>query len=380
MTRATLDAPIPMVDLHAQYLRIGQELDRAIKRVVEATVFVRGPECTAFEEEFARYCGVGHACGVASGTDALRLALWAYGVAPGDEVVTVANTFVATAEAILQNGARPVFVDVDPESHTMDPALLERAISPRTKAIVPVHLYGHPADMTAILEIAARHAIPVLEDAAQAHGASWQGRKVGALGHAACFSFYPGKNLGAYGDAGAVVSDDAAFVERVRRLAHHGAGTDKYDNVVPGTNSRLDALQAAVLRAKLPHLDAWNAERRERVGAYRDQLSGLADVVLPREAEHARSAWHLFVVRVRGRAGLQQHLGSRGVRTAVHYPTPLHRQPAMVSAAVPEAGLPVSERLADEVLSLPLYPELPLAAVLQIAEAIRSFYSTRGGS
>jgi dTDP-4-amino-4,6-dideoxygalactose transaminase len=369
-----------MVDLRAQYLRIEQELDRAMRRVVETTVFVRGPECAAFEQELARYCGVGHACGVASGTDALRLALWAYGVSPGDEVVTVAHTFVATAEAILQNGARPVFVDVDPEIYTMDPACLELAISPRTKAIVPVHLYGHPADMTAILEIAARHAIPVLEDAAQAHGATFRGRRAGALGHAACFSFYPGKNLGAYGDAGAVVSDDSAFVERVRRLAHHGSGTSKYDNVVPGTNSRLDALQAAVLRAKLPHLDEWNAERRERVAAYRDQLSGLSQVILPREAEHARSAWHLFVVRVRDRAGLQQHLASRGVTTAVHYPTPLHRQPAMASALVPEAGLPVSERLAEEVLSLPLYPELPLAAVRRIAEATRAFYSKRGGS
>jgi dTDP-4-amino-4,6-dideoxygalactose transaminase len=380
MRRAAPDAPIPMVDLRAQYLRIAPAVDQAMRRVVESMTFVRGPECTAFELEFARYCGVAHVCGVASGTDALRLALWAYGVSAGDEVVTVAHTFVATAEAVLQNGARPVFVDVDPRSQTMDPACLERAITPRTKAIVPVHLYGHPADMSAIVGIAREHGVPVLEDAAQAHGASLSGRRAGALGHAACFSFYPGKNLGAYGDAGAVVSDDAAFIERVRRLAHHGSGANKYDNVVPGTNSRLDALQAAVLRAKLPHLDGWNAERRERVAAYREELAGLGAVVLPEEQAGARSSWHLFVVRVRDRAGLQSHLAALGVTTAVHYPTPLHRQPALTSAVVPDAGLPVSERLADEVLSLPLYPELPLAAVRHIARAVRGFYSGPGGS
>jgi len=374
------DTPIPMVDLRAQYLRIGPELDRAMRRVVEATTFVRGPECTAFEQEFARYCGVAHACGVASGTDALRLALWAYGVSAGDEVVTVAHTFVATAEAILQNGARPVFVDVDPRSQTMDPACLARAITARTKAIVPVHLYGHPADMSAIVDIAQEHDIPVLEDAAQAHGASLRGRRAGALGHAACFSFYPGKNLGAYGDAGAVVSDDAAFIERVRRLAHHGSGANKYDNVVPGTNSRLDALQAAVLRVKLSHLDTWNTERRERVAAYREGLVGLSDVVLPEEVNEARSAWHLFVIRVKDRAALQRHLAARGVTTAVHYPTPLHHQPALTSAVVPDAGLPVSEQLADQVLSLPLYPELPLETARRVAEAVRDFYLGRGGS
>ena len=237
------------VDLLAQYERIRAEVDEAIACVIRSGHFVRGEECALFEREFAAYCGVGHACGVGNGTDALTLALRAYGVGPGDEVVTVANTFIATGEAILLNGARPVFVDVDPHTYTMDPAGLERAITPKTKLIVPVHLFGHPADMDAINAIAARHGVTVLEDAAQAHGAEVNGRRAGALGHAACFSFYPGKNLGAYGDAGMVVSNDRAFIERVRQIANHGGGANKYDNLVLGTNSRLDTLQAALERA-----------------------------------------------------------------------------------------------------------------------------------
>src|SRR5436190_6531044 len=229
-----------MVDLAAQYERIRGEVDEAIARVVHSTAFIKGEDCALFESEFAAWCGVKAACGVANGTDALILCLRAYGVGPGDEVVTVANTFIATGEAILLSGARPVFVDVDPATFTLDPARLERAITPRTKVIIPVHLYGHPADMTPILEIAARHGLPVLEDAAQAHGAEDGGVRAGRLGHAACFSFYPGKNLGAYGDAGMVVSRDAEFARKVRQIANHGGGTHKYDNVVVGTNSRLD--------------------------------------------------------------------------------------------------------------------------------------------
>jgi dTDP-4-amino-4,6-dideoxygalactose transaminase len=295
-------------------------------------------------------------------------------------VVTVANTFVATGEAILLNGARPVWVDVDAASFTMDPARLERAITPRTKVVLPVHLYGHPADMTAIVEVASRHGLPVLEDAAQAHGASWRGRRAGSLGHAACFSFYPGKNLGAYGDAGAVVSDDEAFVARVRQLANHGGGANKYDNVVAGTNSRLDTLQAAVLRAKLPHMDAWDAERRERVQAYRSALQGVPGLVLPQESDGARSAWHLFTIRAQDRDALQAELKQQGIGTAIHYPKPLHLQPAMQSAGGKPGDLPVSERLAREVLSLPLYPELPLDAVAQIAERVARFHESRVGS
>jgi len=362
-----------MVDLRAQYARIAPSIDAAIASVIESTRFIGGEHCGLFEAEFAAYCGVAHACGVANGTDALTLALRAYGVGPGDEVVTVANTFVATGEAILLNRARPVFVDVDPQTYTLDPALLERALSPRTRLILPVHVYGHPADMEPILDMARRHGLPVLEDAAQAHGAEVAGRRVGSLGHAACFSFYPGKNLGAYGDAGLVVSGDADFIARVRQLANHGGGADKYDNVVPGTNSRLDTLQAAVLRVKLRHLDEWNQERRQRVEAYDEALGGVPGLVTPRERAGARSAWLLYTLRVRDRDALQTHLRAQGIATAVHYPRPLHLQPAMASAGGKAGDLPVSEQLCREVLSLPLYPELPLAAVARIAGEVRSF-------
>ncbi len=362
-----------MVDLRAQLARIRPEVDVAVARVLESTRFIGGDECTLFEREFAAYCGAAHACGVANGTDALTLALRAYGVGPGDEVVTVANTFIATGEAILLNGARPVFVDVEEHTFTMDTALLERAITPRTKAILPVHLYGHPADMAAIGEIAARHGLPVLEDAAQAHGADFRGRRAGSLGHAACFSFYPGKNLGAFGDGGMVTSSDEQWLGRVRQMAHHGAGANRYDNVVLGTNSRLDAIQAAILRVKLRHLAAWNEERRMRVHAYDEALAGLPGLVRPGEAAGARSAWHLYTVRAAERDALQAHLEAKGIATAVHYPRPIHLQPAMAAAGGKAGDLPVSERLSREVLCLPLYPELPLDAVKLIADEVRAF-------
>jgi dTDP-4-amino-4,6-dideoxygalactose transaminase len=364
---------IPMVDLKAQYARIRGEIDPAISDVLESAHFIKGEDCEAFEAEFAAYCRVGHAVGVANGTDALILALRAYGIGPGDEVITVANTFIATGEAILLSGARPIFVDVDAETFTMDPAAVERAITPRTKLILPVHLYGHPADMGAITAIAARHGVPVLEDAAQAHGAEVDGVRTGGLGHAACFSFYPGKNLGAYGDAGMVVSNDGDFIGRVRRLANHGGGTSKYDNVVLGTNSRLDTLQAAVLRVKLRHLDQWDAERRERVRAYGRSLAGVPGVATPRERAGSRSAWHLFTIRSTERSALQEHLKAAEIATAVHYPRPIHLQPAMAPAGGRVGDLPVSEGLSTEVLSLPLYPELPLEAVERVAAAVRSF-------
>jgi dTDP-4-amino-4,6-dideoxygalactose transaminase len=368
---------VPIVDLRAQYERIRADVDAAVARVVASGEFIGSAECRSFEEEFAAYCGARHACGVANGTDALMLALRAYGVGPGDEVVTVANTFIATGEAILANGARPVFVDVDPRTYTMDPERLESALTRNTKVILPVHLYGHPADMPAIREIAGRRGVPVLEDAAQAHGAELEGVRAGSLGHAACFSFYPSKNLGAYGDAGMVVSNDAGFIDRVRQLANHGQGRDKYDNVIPGTNSRLDALQAAILRIKLRHLDQWNDERRERVAEYGRRLEGAAGVGLPSERTGARSAWHLYTVRVAERDRLQQHLREQGISTAVHYPRPIHLQPAMAAAGYDEGALPVSERLCREVLSLPLYAELPSDVVRRVADEVRAFAGSR---
>ena len=364
---------IPMVDLKAQLERIRPEIDEAIARVLASTAFVFGADIKEFEREFAAFCGTTGACAVANGTDALHIALRAHGIGPGDEVVTVANTFIATGEAILLVGAKPVFVDVDPDTYTMDPQRLEEAITPRTRLILPVHLYGHPAEMTAIGEIARRHGIPVLEDAAQAHGAEWRGRRAGALGHAACFSFYPAKNLGAYGDAGMVTSSDAEFVARVRRIANHGAGTHQYDNVVLGTNSRLDTLQAAILRVKLRHLERWTEQRRSRATAYSRALEGVPEVTLPREREGARSSWHLYTIRSPRRDALQAHLKERGIASAVHYPRPIHLQPSMAGARAEAGDLPVSEQVSHEVLCLPIYPELPDEDVARIAREVRSF-------
>jgi dTDP-4-amino-4,6-dideoxygalactose transaminase len=376
-TAMTDPHPIPFIDLGAQLARIRPELDAAIERVLSSAAFVGGPDVAALEREFADYCGAAHACAVANGTDALQLALRAYGIGAGDEVVTVANTFIATGEAVLLVGARPVFVDVEEETHTLDPARLAAAITPRTKLVLPVHLYGHPAEMTAITAIAKRHGLPVLEDAAQAHGAGWRDKRAGALGHAACFSFYPTKNLGACGDAGMVTSSDAAFITRVRQIANHGAGSHRYDNLVVGTNSRLDTLQAAVLRIKLRQLERWNAERAERARLYSSALSGTPGLVLPREREGARSAWHLYTIRCAERDALAAHLRARGIGTAVHYPRPIHLQPAMAAAGGKEGDLPVSERLSREVLCLPLYAELALSDVERVAAEVRAFVTSR---
>jgi dTDP-4-amino-4,6-dideoxygalactose transaminase len=365
---------IPFLDLKAQQDRIRPEIDAALSRVVDSLRFIGGEECSSFEEELAAWCGASYACGVGNGTDALTLALWAHNVRDGDEVVTVANTFISTGEAILMNNAKPVFVDVDLETFTMDPASLRRALTPKTRAILPVHLYGHPADMTPILDVAARKGLPVIEDAAQAHGAQYGGKRAGSLAQGACFSFYPSKNLGGLGDGGAVVSNDEGLIARVRRLANHGTGNIRYDHAVPGVNSRLDALQAAVLRVKLRHLDGWNAERRLRAEAYSEALAGLPKVVVPKERPGSRSAWHLYTIRARDRDELRDHLDSKGIATAIHYARPLHLQAAMASAGIRAGDLPSTERLAREVLSLPLYPELPLSDVATVAREIRAFY------
>jgi dTDP-3-amino-3,4,6-trideoxy-alpha-D-glucose transaminase len=363
---------VPLVDLRAHHQRLRPEIDAAVARVLDSGRFIGGEECEALEREFAAYCGVAHAYGVANGTDALALALRALGIGPGDDVLVPDFTFVGTAEAVLLAGARPVLVDVDPATFTMDPARTEEAITPRTRAVIPVHLYGHPADMNAFGEIARRRGLFLIEDAAQAHGAEIAGRRVGSFGHLACFSFYPSKNLGALGDAGMVVSDDGDLLRRLRQIANHGAGEHKYDNVVPGTNSRLDALQAAVLRIKLRQLDGWNRERRERAVAYDRELAGLGGLALPREAPGMRSSWYLYTVRTPRRDALRAHLLTQGIETAVHYPRPLHLQPAL-SGAAPARDLSVSERLAGEVLSLPLFPELPFESLRRVGSAIRTF-------
>jgi dTDP-4-amino-4,6-dideoxygalactose transaminase len=361
---------IPLVGLLDQYQTIKPEIDEAIARIVENSAFVGGEEVRLFESEFAAYCEAKACVGVGNGTDALYLTLKCLGIGPGDEVITVAHTFIATSEAIGMTGARPVFIDIKKDTMVMDPALLEAAITPRTKAIVPVHLYGQPCEMDAIMDIAARHGLKVVEDAAQAHGARWRGRRVGSIGDAACFSFYPGKNLGAFGDAGAVVSNDQDLIERVRMLANHGR-LEKYTHQMEGVNSRLDGLQAAILRVKLRHLDDWNESRRRHAAFYLESLSG-SDMQTPVIHPDAVPVWHLFVVRVSDREAFQQRLKREGIATGIHYPVPLHLQPAYEHAGILRGTLPVTEEVSAEVVSLPMYPELTSEQLEAIANAVMS--------
>ena len=347
---------IPLVDLGRQYESIREDIDAAVARVIKSAVFIQGPEVGAFEREFAAFVGARHAVGVGSGTDALHLALRACGVRPGDEVVTTAMSFFATPEAIRMCGATPVFVDIDPATCNLDVAAVEAQCTSRTRAIVPVHLYGQPADMDPLLDIARHLKIAVVEDAAQAHGARYCGRPVGTIGRAACFSFYPGKNLGAYGDAGAVVTDDDAVADQVRLLRDHGRRS-KYEHLVQGFGARLDALQAAVLRAKLPHLEGWNARRRALAARYTQELTR-AGIDAPHVPEWAVPVWHLLVVRVKNRAAVQKRLADAGVSTGVHYPIPLHLQPALAHLGLGAGSYPEAERAAGEVLSLPMFAEL----------------------
>jgi dTDP-4-amino-4,6-dideoxygalactose transaminase len=368
---------VRFVDLKAQYETIKDEIDAAIQGVIANTAFVGGEEVKKFEEEFAAYCASNneglssrlHAAGCANGTDALWLVLKAWDVGPGDEVITVPNTFIATAEAISVVGATPVFVDVREDTMLMDPDKLEAAITPRTKAIIPVHLYGQTCEMDRIMSIARKHGLKVLEDACQAHGAFWQGRRPGSLGDAACFSFYPGKNLGAYGDGGAVVSRDEATIARVKTLADHGR-LEKYTHGVPGVNSRLDGIQAAILRVKLRYLDQWNEARRQHAAHYCELLAD-ADVVLPTEHPDASSVWHLFVLRVRDRDAFMAHMKANDVDTGVHYPVPLHLQPAYADLGIPAGSFPVAERVAPELVSLPMFAELTAADVEHVARCAR---------
>ncbi len=359
---------IPLVDLKAQYDTIQPEIDAAIRHVLESTGFILGPEVKAFERELAAFCEARHAIGVSSGTDALHLALLACGVGPGDEVITTPHTFIATAEAITMCGARPVFVDIDPRTYNLNPSQIEPHVTSRTRAIVPVHLYGQPADMDPILDIAQRCGLCVIEDAAQAHGARYKGKRVGGLGDVACFSFYPGKNLGAYGDGGAVVTNDDEIAARVRLLRNHGR-REKYEHLELGFGNRLDALQAAILRVKLTRLEGWNARRRELAAKYTALLSTQEDIVTPFVPAWAEPVWHLYVVRVSDRPGLQARLKQLGVATGIHYPIPLHLQPACRYLEYKPGDLPHTEKAAQEVLSLPLYPELHGKTIEQIVEA-----------
>ncbi len=361
---------IPLLDLKAQYAGIKLEIDTAISRVVDNASFILGKEVSVFEEAFAESVGSRAAVGVASGTAALQLALIACGVGAGDEVITTAHTFVATAEAISNVGARPVFVDIDPRTYHLDPNLVEAAITPRTKALVPVHLYGRPANLDPLLEIAGRRNLFVIEDAAQAHGAARNGRRCGSIGRLACFSFYPGKNLGAYGDAGAVTGDDEKLLAHVRKLRDHGR-TSKYEHDIVGFGERMDALHAAVLSAKLPHLAAWNNARRSHALLYNKLLRG-SDVVTPEAEPDEHHVYHLYVIRVQQRDAMLAHLKANGVGAGIHYPIPLHRQPAYLKLGYGEVVLPHTELAAHEIISLPIYPELSVDQITYVTQMVKA--------
>jgi dTDP-4-amino-4,6-dideoxygalactose transaminase len=360
---------IPLVDLKAQYVSIKQEIDSAVHHVLDETDFIGGSAVAEFEKSFAAYCGTRSAVGLANGTDALQLSLLALGVGIGDEVITAVNTFIATSEAISATGARPVFVDNDPHTYTIDVSKIEEKITPRTKAIIPIYLYGQPAAMDSVMEIANRHNLAVIEDAAQAHGASFKGKPVGTLGRLACFSFYPGKNLGAYGDAGAIASNDEILANKVRMLANHGR-LKKYEHEIEGYNSRLDTLQAAVLSVKLRHLQAWTKKRQEHAATYAKLLAGTATIVTPAVHPDATHVYHLYVVRVQQREKIQQALKEAGIATGIHYPIPLHIQPAYRHLGIPAGSFPVAERFANEIMSLPMYPELTSEKIGSICEVL----------
>lgn len=360
---------VPFIDLSRQHRALADEIDRALHEVLEHGQFILGPQVKAFEGEFAAYCQTREAVAVASGTDAIRLALEALGVGRGGEVITTPFTFMSTAGMVSQLGASPVFADISPDTSTLDPDRVAEKITGRTKAILPVHLYGHPADMGPLMDLARRHGLWVIEDAAQAVGAAYHGQRVGSLGHVGCFSFFPTKNLGGLGDGGCVTTNDHALAERIRMLRQHGSRT-KYRHEVLGWNSRLDELQAAVLRIKLRHLEAWTQRRRELAGWYRERL-GTLPIHLPVERAGHRAVYHLFTIRTCRRDELQRGLRERGIETMVHYPVPLHQQP--VYRAKRFGDLPESERASREVLSLPLFPELTADELAAVASALTAF-------
>ena len=356
---------VPLLDLRAQYFSLKGEIDAAISGVLARMSFVHAEEVALFEREFARFCEAREAIGVASGSEALRLALLACGIGPGDEVITTPLTFIATVEAICHVGAKPVFVDVDPKAWNIDTARIEGATTERTKAVVPVHLYGNPADMDGIRDIAARHGLRVIEDAAQAHGARYKGQRVGAIGDVGCFSFCPSTNLGAFGEAGMVVTNDPEIAEQIRLLRDHGR-IDRYEHVCVGFNCRMDAIQAAVLRIKLRRLDTWNARRRAIASAYRVLLRGKG-LELPPESRFVEPVYHRFVIRSSRRGHIRRVLTSAGIETGIHFPIPVHLQPAYRHLGCRTGDFPASERAAREILSLPIFPELTDGQVHEVA-------------
>ena len=360
---------VPLVDLKRQYLSVKKEIDRAIQEVIDKSAFIMGENVEEFENEFAEFCGVEYGVGTSSGTTALHLALVVCGIKQGDEVITVPYTFIATTEAVSHTGAKVVFVDIEDRSYTMDPEKIEKVITERTKAIVPVHLFGQPADMDKIIEIAKKHNLIVIEDACQAHGAEYKGKKVGSLGDIACFSFYPGKNLGAYGDAGMVVTDNKELAEKVRLLRNHGRA-EKYYHQVEGYNYRLDAIQAAILRVKLRHLEEWTEKRRRNAKLYNEFLKG-NKVKTPLEMEYAKHVYHLYVIKTEERQELYLKLRENGISAAIHYPFPLHLQEAYRYLGWKKGDFPISEACSEGLLSLPMFPELTEDEIKRIVDIIK---------
>jgi dTDP-4-amino-4,6-dideoxygalactose transaminase len=367
---------VPFLDLKSHHAPILGEINHAIQQVIECGAFAGGPFVAQFEEDFATYNECGHAIGVGSGTEALWLALLAAGVGSGDDVITVPSTFMATAEAITYCGARPVFVDVDELTYTMDPAALKNALTARTKAVIPVHLFGQPADMDPILEFARRHGLFVIEDACQAHGAEYKGRRAGTLGDAGCFSFYPGKNLGAFGEAGAVVTNNSEIDEKIRILRDHGQ-VSKYYHIMVGWNCRMDGIQAAVLRTKLRYLERGNQLRRSHAAHYDQALAGIEEVITPATAAFARHVYHVYTIRVQERDEIIRFLGDRGIGCGVHYPVPVHLQEAYRGLGYGPEDFPITERCAAEFISLPMFPELTPAQVETVTQGVKEAVAVR---
>jgi dTDP-4-amino-4,6-dideoxygalactose transaminase len=369
---------IPLADLREQYRRLKPEIDTAIAAVLENAQFVLGPAVENFEREFASYCRVSHAIGVNSGTSALHVALLAAGVGPGDEVITVPFTFVATIAAIEYAGAKPVFVDIEPDTYTMDPSKLEGAITARTKAVIPVHLFGQPADMDPIGDIARRHGLVVIEDACQAHGAEYKGRRAGSMSDIACFSFYPGKNLGAYGEGGAAVTDNAQYADTMRLLRSWGERT-RYEHSIRAFNYRMDGIQGAVLGVKLKHLESWTETRRALALTY-GRMLGDTPAHPPKARPDVRHVYHVYAVRLQNRDRWREHLATRGIQTGVHYPIPLHLQPAYRDLGYRAGDFPVAESVAREILSLPFFPEMTDQQVHDVAGVLRAGLPANVGS
>jgi len=365
---------VPFLDLNAQNAPLRAEIDRAIADVIDSSAFAGGPFVARFEEEFAAFCDVKHAIGVGSGTEALWLALLGKGVGPGDEVITVPSTFMATAEAISYCGAKPVFVDIGESTYNLDPSLIEKAITKKTKAIMPVHLFGQCADMDPIMEVAGKHGLPVVEDACQAHGAEYKGRKAGSLGIAAAFSFYPGKNLGAMGEAGGITTNDAKLRDTMMTLRDHGQAK-KYHHSMIGWNGRMDGIQGAVLRIKLKHLAQWNEQRRKNAERYHELLGHTAGLALPKAAKDRKHVYHVYAVRVKDRDAKLKQLGERGINCGIHYPIPVHLQEAYRFLGYGRGSFPVAERCAEEFLSLPLFPELNEEQIQAVVKEVRQCFA-----